>query len=172
MDAAHIYPWSAFREERPERLELFWATMKIFWKKADVDAWREQIFVDNNASSRGTENVANMISLTSTLHTFHTQGAFALRPVQISDDKKQLELEFHWLIIEERERGTKAKLMDIPESSKDRTESGDGYGPFARRDPNGSQLLKSGHRFIMSTDDPVNKPLPDTGKTCTCTKRM
>ncbi|KAI4665279.1 uncharacterized protein J4E78_002739 [Alternaria triticimaculans] len=151
--------------------QIYVGTLRTFWKAEDVDAWSGQIFVDDNANFRGTETVANMISLTSTLHTFHTQGAFALRPVQISDDKKQLELEFHWLVIEKREKGTKAKLMDMPESSEDRTESGDGYGPFARRDPNGSQLLKSGHRFIMSTDDPLQKPLPDPGK-LTCTKRM
>ena len=58
---------------------------------------------------------------------------------------------------------TVANMISL-HSSKYRTESGDGYGPFARRDTNGSQLLKSGHGFIMSTDDPVNKPLPDPRK--------
>jgi hypothetical protein len=136
----------------------------MFWTKAKVDAWSSEIFVDNNASFRGKETVANMISLTSTLHTFHTQGAFALRPLQISNDKKQLELEFHWLVIEEREKGTRMNLLDMPKSSEHRTESGDGYGPFVRRNPDGSiQVLKSGDRFTMSTDDPVNKPLPDPG---------
>jgi len=166
IDAAHIYPWCAFGDKGTERVKGFWSILRMFWKQEVVDNWHKVLFVDPNTPYRGTENVSNMISFTSTLHRFHSNGAFALRPIQISDDKTKLELEFHWLEIEERELGTGINLLDRPQSSQARTRSGKGYGPFIRYDTgdNGDFTpLESGTRFTMSTDDPENMPLPDPG---------
>ncbi|KAG9192778.1 hypothetical protein G6011_11512 [Alternaria panax] len=77
-----------------------------------------------------------------------------------------LELEFHWLVVEERESTVKIDLSDEPQSSINRHQSGNGYGPFIRRDPaaaSGFTPLISGTRFTMSTDDPVSKLLLDPG---------
>jgi hypothetical protein len=62
-------------------------------------------------------------------------------------------------VIEERKLDTEVNLLDRPQSSLARRESGKGYGPFLRY----ATLLTSGTRFIMTTDDPANKPLPDPG---------
>jgi hypothetical protein len=156
IDAAHIYPWCAFGEKSTERVKKFWDILQMFWKEEVVEEWQRPLFVDPNTPYRGTENVANMISLTSTLHRFYSDGAFALRPIQISNDKTKLELEFHWLVIEERKPDA-MNLLDRPQSSLARRESGKGYGPFLRY----ATLLTSGTRFTMTTDDSVNKPLPD-----------
>lgn len=165
IDAAHIYPWCAFGDEDTLRVGRFWQVLEMFWPPALVETWRAKIFVDSNFPDRGTETVENMISLTATLHRFHTAGVFALRPIQMSDDKTQLELEFHWLVREERKSSDKVDLMDEPSSSRDRSFSVKGYGPFIRIDETGaiSTPLVSGTRFTLSTDDPLNRPLPDPG---------
>lgn len=133
----------------------------MFWPEAKVDAWRAKIFHDNG-TSYGTETVENMITFTATLHNFHTEGAFALRPVRITADKTQLELEFHWLKRQVRDARAMVDLRDLPMSSRGLKDSG--HGQFLCFMDNGvpTQLV-SGHRFIMTTDDPVNKPLPDPG---------
>jgi hypothetical protein len=87
IDAAHIYPWCAFRDKGKERVEGFWSILWMFWKEKVVENWHKVLFVDPNTPYRDTKNVSNIISLTSTLHRFYSNSAFALRPIQISDDK-------------------------------------------------------------------------------------
>lgn len=104
-----------------------------------------------------------MLTLTSTLHRFHFEGAFALRPVRMSDDKTKLELEFHWLARQQRASTAKVDLMEQPLSSRDRTDSQRGFA-FCRFDNSTKPTpLVSGTRFTMTTDDPTSKPLPDPG---------
>ncbi|KAF9731677.1 hypothetical protein PMIN01_10694 [Paraphaeosphaeria minitans] len=82
-----------------------------------VDAWRAKIFNDNG-TPHGTETVENMITLTATLHNFHTEAAFALRPLRITADKTQLELEIHWLKRQARDSRTMINISDEPMSSR------------------------------------------------------
>ena len=136
----------------------------MFWPEEKVASWHDKIFQDNRtATPKGTEAVENMLTLTATLHRFHSEGAFALRPVRMSDDKTQLELEFHWLVRQQRDSRTKVDLMEQPLSSRDRTESQRGYTFCRFGDSAIPALLTSGMRFTMMTDDPVSKPLPDPG---------
>jgi hypothetical protein len=104
-----------------------------------------------------------MLTLTSTLHRFHSESAFALRPVRMSDDKTQLELEFHWLARQQRDSTAKVDLMEQPLSSRDRADSQRGFVSCRFDDPTKPTLLVSGTRFTMTTDDPASKPLPDPG---------
>ncbi|KAL6158937.1 hypothetical protein ACJQWK_03074 [Exserohilum turcicum] len=157
IDAAHIYPWCGVGGQNKERVANFWNTLKMFWQEELVESWR---------SKSETETVENMISLSATLHRFHSAARFALRPIQLSDDKTKLELEFHWLFVEERNRHDKVDIMHEPLSSAGRLSAGGGYGPLDRIDPNNDTIylpLVSGTRFTMSTDDPVKRPLPDSG---------
>lgn len=166
IDAAHIYPWCGLGGQNEERVVRFWDTLKMFWKAELVESWRSKLFVDANNPNRGTETVENMISLSALLHRYHSAARFALRPIQLSDDKTKLELEFHWLVVEGRKRQDEVNIMDEPLSSAGRLSAGRGYGPLDRIDPNDDTIripLVSGTRFTMSTDDPVQRPLPDTG---------
>ncbi|ENI05961.1 hypothetical protein COCC4DRAFT_60229 [Bipolaris maydis ATCC 48331] len=166
IDAAHIYPWCGFGGENEGRVSQFWSMMRMFWKREVVEGWQKKIFVDINHPYRGTETIENMVSLSATLHRFHSAARFALRPIQLSADKTQLELEFHWLVVEERNRHDRVDIMDEPLSSAGRRSAGRGYGPLDRIDPDDDEYrkpLKSGTRFVMATDDPENQPLPDSG---------
>lgn len=159
--ACHIYPWCAFGAQSTSRVTNFWKTLRFFWPTDKVDAWRAKIFLDNG-TPYGTETVENMITFTATLHNFHSEGAFALRPVRITADKTQLELEFHWLKRQVRDSKVMVDLLELPMSSRNLKESG--HGQFLCYLDNGVPTrLVSGQRFTMTTDDPVNKPLPDPG---------
>ena len=164
VEACHLYPWCAFGEKEPDRVRRFWAILRMFWPEDKVNSWHAKIFQDNRTSPRrGTETVENMFTLTATLHCFHSEGAFALRSVRISDDKTQLELEFHWLARQQRDSTAKVDLRDEPLSSRDRTDSRAGVTFCRFEDSMKPTPLISGTRFMMTTDDPTNNPLPDPG---------
>jgi hypothetical protein len=160
--ACHIYPWCAFgTAQSKNRVDNFWGVLRLFWPKDKVDAWHAKIFQDNG-TPYGTETVENMITFTATLHNFHTEGAFALRPVRITADKTQLELEFHWLKRQVRDSRSTVDLLELPMSSRDLTESEHGQY-LCYLDHGVPTRLVSGTKFTMTTDDPINKPLPDPG---------
>jgi hypothetical protein len=159
--ACHIYPWCAFGAQSSNRVASFWSVLELFWPKDKVDAWRAKIF-HNNGTPYGTETVENMITFTATLHNFHTEGAFALRPLRITADKTQLELEFHWLKRQVRDPRATVDLLELPMSSRGLL--GSELGQHLCFMDNGVPTrLVSGKKFTMKTDDPVNKPLPDPG---------
>ncbi|PVI05875.1 hypothetical protein DM02DRAFT_682800 [Periconia macrospinosa] len=163
IDACHIYPWCAFGG-KSERVANFWTTLRYFWPDEKVEAWRRKIFPDDSTrSGRGKETVENMVTFTATVHRFHSQGAFALRPVRKAADNTQLELEFHWLKRQVREKTDTVDIMEPPMSSRDLKLSE--IGEFLCRwdgDQSPPTQLFSGYRFTMVTDDCEKKPLPDT----------
>ena len=163
VDACHVYPWCAFGGKDQKRVARFWGILRMFWPDDKVDSWYGKLFRDDRDDERkATETVENMLTFTSTLHRFHSEGAFALRPIRMSDDKTQLELEFHWLARAERDSSVKMDLLEEPLSSRDRDGAGGGF-QFCRFDKAGATLLVSGTKFTMTTDDATNKPLPDPG---------
>lgn len=138
----------------------------MFWPEEKVDSWHAKIFRDSRTSTpKGTEAVENMLTLTltSTLHRFHSEGAFALRPVRMSADNTRLELEFYWLPRQVRGPSAKVDLIEMPVSSRGRKCSGPGEKFVRWEEDKDPVQLSSGFRFTMTTDDPVNKPLPDPG---------
>lgn len=161
VQACHIYPCCAFGAQSSNRVANFWNVLELFWPREKVDAWRAKIFHDNGTPF-GTETLENMITFTASLHNFHAEGAFALRPVRITADKTQLELEFHWLKRQVRESRTKVDLLELPMSSRGLSGSERGQH-LCFMDKGVPTRLLSGQKFTMETDDPVNKPLPDLG---------
>jgi hypothetical protein len=165
VDVCHIYPWCAFGGDdtkTTQRVERFWSLLRVFWPVEKVNSWRSKIFVDPRNPNRGTETVKNMITLSASAHRLHSIGAFALRPVRITQDKTQLELEFHWLARREREAMARIGLLDPPDSTRGRTSSRHDYERLGRLDsPSSLTLLETGTKFTMTTDDPDDKPLPD-----------
>ncbi|KAJ4285961.1 hypothetical protein N0V90_013527 [Kalmusia sp. IMI 367209] len=160
IEACHIYPFSAFGSNNPNRVDRFWDVLKMFWTKDKVEAWRAKIFLHN--APHGTDTVENMITFSSLVHGFHTKCLFALRPVRMTTDKTKLELEFHWIKKQVRDPVTKVDLQEEPQSTKGLTDSTPCEW-LARKEGGVVKIITSGDRFTMTTDDPVNKPLPDPG---------
>lgn len=164
VEACHLYPRCAFGGRNPGQVKHFWTLLRMFWPEDKVNSWHAKIFKDERTSEPlGTETVENMLTFTSTLHRFHAKGAFALRPVRILEDKTQLELEFHWLAWQQRDSTTRVDLREQPLSSRGRTDSKRGIEFFRFEDATNPTPLFSGTRFVITTDDPTNKPLPDPG---------
>ncbi|KAI9691941.1 MAG: hypothetical protein M1822_008014 [Bathelium mastoideum] len=162
VNACHLYPWCAFGGKDPNRIRRFWAILRTFWSEDKVSSWHAKIFQDDR-TPRGTGTVENMYTLTSTLRRFHSEGAFALRPVRMSNDKTQLELEFHWLARQQRDSTVRVDLREQPLSSRNRTDSEFGI-TFCRFENSAKPTpLISGTRFTMTTNYPINKPFPDPG---------
>ncbi|KAF2197225.1 hypothetical protein GQ43DRAFT_496634 [Delitschia confertaspora ATCC 74209] len=74
----------------------------------------------------GTVTIENMIILTATLRQFHTEAALTLRPVRMSDDKTELELDFYWLPRPQRGPQIRIDLQGEPQSSHDWLDSDPG----------------------------------------------
>jgi HNH endonuclease len=163
-EVAHISPWCAFGQNHPHRIENFWKCLRMFFTEEKVNAWHNQLFVDPRRPHEATETVKNMITLGVQAHALQKKGTFALRPVRMSQDKTQLELEFHWLARRERKVTEMMDLLDTPEPTRDRTYSmSDAEQMFRVTPPGVGEFIKSGRRFVMTTDDPVRRPLPDQG---------
>jgi hypothetical protein len=74
VDAVPTYPLCSLggvSKSTAYRVELFRDVLEMFIDKEKVKAWR----------TKGTKTVKNMLTLTATLHSFYTAGAFALRPI-------------------------------------------------------------------------------------------
>jgi len=156
-EACHIYPFLAIRKKEPKRVQRFWDVLRMFWQKEKVDAWRSKIL-----QIEGGQPLENMITLTATLHVFFSQAVFALRPIRMTEDKKQLELEFHWLPKQMRSPQQPLNPLELPPSSRNRDCAGRGYRFYYREGTDHARLC-TGTQFTMTTDDPKDKPLPDPG---------
>ena len=84
-------------------------------------------------------------------HKYWTKAYFALKPIQLSDDKKCLDVEFYWM-----PRCNHSAAVDIltsPESSEGRSDAKLLHFPTER-------LIYSGQTFSLTTDDTEKHPLP------------
>jgi hypothetical protein len=81
----------------------------------------------------------------------------------MSQEKTQLELEFHWLSRQQQETWARMNLLDPPATTRGRTFSlVPGETMFRPSDDYASfQPVRSGDKFVMTTADPTNLPLPD-----------
>lgn len=152
FEVAHIYP-SALLRDKPDckRQVEVWGMLKLFWPPGKVAAWRAA--VDKNKSDIYGEKPFNMLCLNPLAKALWDIGAFALKPISISEDKKILTMQFFWQA--EREQGmTEIDLLAAPLS----TRYLDGaYGCWLAH---GDERMKSGHIVTMSTNDPIAFPLP------------
>ena len=133
--------------------DSFWETLKLFWTEKHIQEWRNAIFSDKDNPNKGTETCHNFICLSPDAHTFWTKACFALKPIHLSDDKKQLDLELHWL---PKYDPSEKDILTSPQSSEfSRDRSGSKLYHFPT-----DQMIGSGRTISLTTDDPVTRPLP------------
>jgi len=154
VDVAHIYPFSMRNIRQPLSLPSFsfWSVLKLFWSPERVKKWYDAIF----STDAGTEIVSNLMCLCPNAHRYHERAFFALKPVDISEDKKKLRMQFYWLPKNKFSNGVDAlRVPVIPE-----TEDGSIH-EIGLWDVKTRQEIHSGHVLDVETDDPENLPLPD-----------
>lgn len=52
------------------------------------------------------------------MYRYHSEGAFALHPIMVTQDKKNMKVEFHWLQREVRSPHSTVDLTEKPTSSR------------------------------------------------------
>ncbi|OXV06203.1 hypothetical protein Egran_06028 [Elaphomyces granulatus] len=142
-----------------DRIPEFWDLLEYFWDKDRIRKWRSVIFADPLNPHTGLKSCFNLISLCPNAHTFWGLGLFALKPLELSSDRKRLQLQFFWQL------GPQVKfkvdevvnLLTEPSSSRG-LNSVDGCG--LSYDLNRPVPIRSGDTFTLTTDDPESRPLP------------
>ncbi|PGH07765.1 hypothetical protein AJ79_06153 [Helicocarpus griseus UAMH5409] len=145
---AHICPFSI--SSLLDNGSNFWALLGIFWREERIDRWKRAIF-----TRKCTEVCQNLVSLSPSAHAYWDANLFALKPLKVSSDKKSLTVQLFWLHPHSR-----MKLMPLE------------MRPFLPSQLEGSvnnvklfncvthEIIQSGHRITICTDDPDKRPLP------------
>lgn len=138
---------------------MFWEHLKNFWSEEKVTAWEVELF-PRGLSETGDEKVDNRITLSKIAHVQWNRGAFALKPISISDENTILKVQFFWQKKQPDIQAT-ISLLTIPLSTEDlnQNEGAFDYGQTRLFDREGKHII-SGDIFELKTDDPIKKPLP------------
>ncbi|KAH7355110.1 hypothetical protein BKA65DRAFT_234125 [Rhexocercosporidium sp. MPI-PUGE-AT-0058] len=162
IDVAHIYLFcrlSTSEENVFGTRHLFWMHLKSFWSEEKVAAWEAELF-PRGLSKTGDERVDNRITLSKDAHCLWNRGAYALKPISISDDKTILRVQLFW---QKKQPDMQAamSLLTIPLSTENlnQNEGAFDHGQTILYDEGGNRI-KSGDIFDLKTDDPTTKPLP------------
>ena len=105
----------------------------------------------------GVESCFNLISLCPNAHNYWTRGLFALKPLELSSDRRKLDLQFFWQPQAKFKVDERVNLLTEPSSSRGLNfvdKCGLSY------DLNRPVPIRSGDTFTLTTDDPESRPLP------------
>jgi HNH endonuclease len=86
----HICP---FKEDNFGPRHDFWNILENFWPKETVTAWKAELS-PGGISEAGFEGVHNLITLSKAAHVYWNRGAFALKPISMSDNNTTLKVQF------------------------------------------------------------------------------
>jgi hypothetical protein len=140
----------------------------VFWNKDRIERWKKEIFRNPQNPETGVESCFNLICLNPTAHDMWNLGVFALKPLNLSDDKKKLDIQFFWQPAYKHQLGDRVDLLKIPKSSKglsqgavwERRQNGRELIPYEVAIGHPPRYIQSGDTFTLATDDPIHKPLP------------
>jgi len=130
----------------------FWTVLRLFWSQDRVDAWYNAIF----SSDLRTEVVYNLMCFCPNAHKYHERAFFALKPKEISNDKKTLKVEFYWL-----PRYSHSHQVDILRTPSIPKHSDGITGEVGLWNIQTGEKIRSGDVICFETNDPENLPLPD-----------
>jgi hypothetical protein len=134
-----------------DKVTSLWEFLSLFFTQDRIKSWRDEIFEENGT---GIETCVNLITLSPTVHAAWQQALFALKPLELSNDKKRLTLQFFWLPKNNITNDVDVLRRPDPMAS---LEGVDGFFLFDFRT---NRRISSGHIITMETDDPIAKPLP------------
>jgi hypothetical protein len=141
----------------------FWKLLRVFWDGDRVKKWRDAIFQDSENPDIGAEQCFNLISLSPDAHDMWHRGVFALKPLELSRDHKELTVQFFWQVPGKYDGDSQIDLLTEPTSSKGLDFVAEGYC-LTRVEKEGStpplHHICSRELFTFTTEDPENLPLP------------
>ena len=164
-EAAHIYPAGLIDVQPTTTISNavpdFWDLLELFFDFDHVRRWRREIFRDPFDPSVSLDGCHNRICLDPATHDSWIRGSFALRPVAVSEDEKQLTAQFYWQSKPLHSRFDQVEVLQAPPSSKGLIH---GDGDMLYIHPEGKTEdgyeVNSGDIFVFKTENPKTHPLP------------
>ncbi|OQE12269.1 hypothetical protein PENVUL_c001G03988 [Penicillium vulpinum] len=137
-----------------------WRFADMFWGRITTQKWRKAAFNNPIQPDSPVNDCSNLICLRRDLRSAWTSGLFALRPAWINEEETEIEIEFYWQPKLDHKVYDVVELTKQPPSSKN-VNSVDKLVvvPGVRGEPTYRPIV-SGYRFKMTTDDPIERPLP------------
>jgi hypothetical protein len=161
-EIAHIFPYCLLNKPAKsektmasDQIPKFWDLLEYFWEEDRINKWRSTVFPDPENPNTGVESCFNLLSLCPNAHNFWSRGLFALKPLELSSDRKKLEIKIFWQPEVKAEADERVSLLTEPASSRGLTSSGDCELSVRK-----SAVIHSGQTFAITTDDPDSRPLP------------
>ncbi|KAH8689179.1 hypothetical protein BGW36DRAFT_466719 [Talaromyces proteolyticus] len=152
MVVAHLYGFSLRKLQPSSFPGSLWSLLRCFWTEERVKSWEDAIF-PNGAYQ---DACYNMLCLSPTAHAYLGKAYFALKPISISADKKELEVQFFWLAFNFESRSISIPVEVRPSLYVAERPRDSGLWNVRTGEP-----ICSGDRIIMRTHNPDTHPLPD-----------
>ena len=92
-DVAYICPISLNTQGPGSAHDVFWDILRTFWSESKVDSWFKTLFPNSDYR----DACHNLLCLSASAHRYFESAYFALKPISISDDEKELVVQFFWL---------------------------------------------------------------------------
>jgi hypothetical protein len=147
---AHVYPFALGAKAGTKEHRFFWDHLAIFWSAERIERWEKAIFGDD----RRTETLANLMCLGPMTHGVWGKCRFAIKPIELSDDKKKLTVQFFWLA--EGKYGP--RHLQTPPTQPTNTSASASRTPLPNIETD--QYIQSGDIISFTTHDPGGFPLP------------
>ncbi|KIX07810.1 uncharacterized protein Z518_02464 [Rhinocladiella mackenziei CBS 650.93] len=164
---AHIFPYSMLnsplqgsRSQTSKMIPDFWKLLHLFWDKDRIKKWKETIFQDSQNPNTGIDRCFNLISLDASVHVKWTKGLFALKPLRLSSDRKELTVQFFWQVPSNYDMASRIDLLTEPTSSEGLEVVANGHWLTRFEDDGSLRAIRSGELVTLTTKDPENLPLP------------
>lgn len=163
IEVAHIFPNSMINQRKPTNLDNcipgFWKLLQFFWTAERLNSWRRELFTDPSNPERLSDGCHNQICLSLAAHGFWAQGLFALKPLKVSEDRKEISVVFYWQPHNPHGRFDAISPTQRPVSSAGA--QGVDNNDLNRTAPDGRRVpIQSGDVFTFRTEDPISHPLP------------
>jgi hypothetical protein len=139
----------------------FWRLLRIFWDNNQVMKWKNTIFSNPERPGVGVERCFNLLSLARDAHDQWTRGLFALKPLELSHDRKRLTVQFFWQLPGKYKINDRIDLLTESASSEGlNMVPGECYLDRIEDDGLTRRPIYSGEKFTFTTEDPEKLPLP------------
>ena len=124
--------------------------------------WENTIFSNPKCPGVGIESCFNSISLRRDAHDLWNRGLFALKPLELSPNRKRLTVQFFWQVRGKHTTKDRIDLLTEPTSSEglDEVEEDGAWLEYRKDDGFPRRPIRSGDQFTFTTEDPEKLPLP------------
>jgi hypothetical protein len=94
LQTARIFPDSLSNTIGQEEQCDLWEMLSVFWSAEQLTRWKSVLAGLGPDATQASEN---LFTVDPTVRCLWNKSRFALKPLQLSEDRKQLTVEFHWL---------------------------------------------------------------------------